>query len=127
MTIGQVAAQFGLPAHVLRHWESVGLLSPARAVADRRRYRHEDLVRVATIVALKRAGMSLPDIGAFLDTLHTPARKEVLRRNREEVTAKLAALQAALELIEAGLKCRHEDIATCPTYQARIEELVAST
>ena len=123
MTIGQVAAHFGLPTHVLRHWESVGLLSPARAVADRRRYGGEDLVRVASIVALKRAGMSLPDIGAFLETLHTPARKDVLRRNRDEVKAKMAALRSALELIEAGLKCTHDDITTCPSYQARLAEL----
>ncbi|NUP50627.1 MAG: MerR family transcriptional regulator [Catenulispora sp.] len=118
MTIGEVAARFDLPTHVLRHWESVGLLSPARAVADRRRYTGDDLVRVASIVALKRAGMSLPDIGTFLATLHTPARKEVLRRNRDEVRAKLAALESALALIEAGLKCTHEDLTTCPSYQA---------
>jgi hypothetical protein len=29
MTIGQIADHFGLPAHVLRHRESVGRQSPA--------------------------------------------------------------------------------------------------
>ena len=33
MTIGQVADHFRLPTHVLRHWESVGLLTPARVTA----------------------------------------------------------------------------------------------
>ncbi|MER5317779.1 MerR family transcriptional regulator [Streptosporangium roseum] len=28
MTIGDVAARFGPATHVLRHWESMGLLSP---------------------------------------------------------------------------------------------------
>jgi hypothetical protein len=28
-TIGELAARFGLATHVLRHWEDVGLLSPA--------------------------------------------------------------------------------------------------
>ncbi|MFD0634068.1 MerR family transcriptional regulator [Catenulispora yoronensis] len=125
LTIGQVADHFGLPTHVLRHWESVGLLTPARAEADRRRYSPDDLVRIATIVALKRADMSLPDIGAFLDTLHTPARKEVLRRNQTELRAKMAALQSALDLVEAGLKCTHQDIATCPTYRAQLSESVS--
>ena len=34
LTIGEVAGRFGLPAHVLRHWESVGLLAPVRAEGD---------------------------------------------------------------------------------------------
>jgi MerR family copper efflux transcriptional regulator len=37
-SIGEVAARFGLPAHVLRHWEAQGLLTPARH-GDRRRDR----------------------------------------------------------------------------------------
>ena len=30
MTIGELAARFGLATHVLRHWEAVGLLGPER-------------------------------------------------------------------------------------------------
>jgi hypothetical protein len=37
LTIGELAARFGLATHVLRHWETKGLLSPARRVAGRRR------------------------------------------------------------------------------------------
>ncbi|WP_330468582.1 MerR family transcriptional regulator [Micromonospora zamorensis] len=38
MTIGDIAGRFGLATHVLRPWRSVGLLTPARVVAGRRRY-----------------------------------------------------------------------------------------
>src|SRR5258708_2266239 len=62
MTIGQVAGRFGLPTHVLRHWESMGLLRPTRVAGDRRRYTRDDLARVASIVVVKRAGRSLVDI-----------------------------------------------------------------
>ncbi|HEX4724911.1 MAG TPA: MerR family transcriptional regulator [Pseudonocardiaceae bacterium] len=124
MTIGQVAGHFGLPAHVLRHWESVGLLSPARAEADRRRYTRDDLFRVASIVSLKQAGLSLPDIGAFLDARDPAVRKDVLRRNHSVLAARMAALRSALDLLETGLNCPHEDIVTCPNYRAGLTELV---
>jgi len=124
MTIGQVADHFGLPAHVLRHWESVGLLSPARVEGGRRRYTREDLVRVASIVLLKRAGLPLLDIREFLTSIHTAARKDVLRRNHRALEARMAALRSALDLLEAGLNCSHDDIATCPNYRVHLAELV---
>jgi DNA-binding transcriptional MerR regulator len=124
MPIGQVADHFGLPTHVLRHWESVGLLSPARVEGGRRRYSRDDLVRVASIVLLKQAGMSLPDIRAFLAAIHTTARKDVLRRNHRMLQARMAALRSAVDFLEAGLNCAHEDIVTCPNYRAHLSELL---
>jgi DNA-binding transcriptional MerR regulator len=124
MTIGQVADHFGLPTHVLRHWESVGLLSPARIEGGRRRYARDDLTRVASIVIMKHAGLPLPDIREFLISTHTTARKDVLRRNHRTLQARIAALRSALDLLEAGLNCSHEDIATCPNYRAHLAELV---
>lgn len=124
MTVGQVADHFGLPAHVLRHWESVGLLSPARVEAGRRRYTRDDLLQVASVLIMKQAGLSLPDIREFLTSLHTAARKDVLRRNQRALQARMAELRAALDLLEAGLSCSHDDIATCPNYRAHLAELV---
>lgn len=124
MTIGQVADHFSLPAHVLRHWESVGLLSPARVEGSRRRYTRDDLFRVASIVRLKQAGLSLPDIRAFLAACDPAVRKDVLRRNHRVLETRMAAMRSALDLLEAGLNCPHEDIVTCPNYRAGLAELV---
>jgi DNA-binding transcriptional MerR regulator len=124
MTIGQVAGHFSLPTHVLRHWESVGLLSPARVEGARRRYTRDDLFRVASIVRLKQAGLSLPDIRAFLAAGDPAARKDVLRYNHRALQAKIVALRSAVDLLEAGLNCPHEDIVTCPNYRAGLAELV---
>ena len=55
-SIGEVAARFGLPTHVLRYWEAEGLLTPARA-CDRRRYTDADLHRVAAIGDLEGGGL----------------------------------------------------------------------
>ncbi|MEU8211959.1 MerR family transcriptional regulator [Micromonospora sp. NPDC049044] len=124
MTIGEVADHFGLPAHVLRHWESVGLLCPARVTGGRRRYTRDDLFRVASILRAKQAGLSLPDIRAFLVAADPAARKDVLRRNHDVLQARMTALRSALDLLEAGLNCSHEEISTCPNYRVRLVELV---
>ena len=60
--------RFELPTHVLRHWESMGLLAPERDAAGRRRYREDDAYRVAAIVSSKAAGMSLDQIRSLLDS-----------------------------------------------------------
>ncbi|MER7591706.1 MerR family transcriptional regulator [Micromonospora sp. NPDC127501] len=124
MTIGEVADHFGLPAHVLRHWESVGLLCPARVTGGRRRYTRDDLFRVASILRAKQAGLSLPDIRAFLAAGDPATRKDVLRRNHCALQVRMAALRSALDLLEAGLNCSHEDVTTCPNYRGRLAELV---
>ncbi|MEU5780882.1 MerR family transcriptional regulator [Micromonospora lupini] len=124
MTIGEVADHFGLPAHVLRHWESVGLLSPARVTGGRRRYTRDDLYRVASILRAKQAGLPLPDIRAFLAAHDPAARKDVLRRNHSALQARMAALRSALDLLEAGLNCTHDDISTCPNYRSHLAALV---
>jgi DNA-binding transcriptional MerR regulator len=79
---------------------------------------------VASIVRAKEAGLPLPDIRAFLAAHDPAARKDVLRRHHRTLQARMAALRSALDLLEAGLNCSHEDITTCPNYRARLTELV---
>jgi DNA-binding transcriptional MerR regulator len=123
MKIGEVAEHFGLPTHVLRHWESVGLLSPTRANGGHRRYTQDDLYRVASILRAKQAGLPLHDIHALLTTADVGARKAVLRRNHNALQTKLTAMQSALTLLEAGLTCTHDDLTTCPHFQSHLTEL----
>jgi DNA-binding transcriptional MerR regulator len=121
--IGDLAARFGLATHVLRHWESMGLLAPGR-VAGRRRYGTDDLYRVAIIMRAKEAGLGLDAIRELLDTDEPNARRQVMRRRRDELRQRIAELQASLELIECALDCDHADIATCPHFQAVLAERV---
>lgn len=83
-----------------------------RVEGGRRRYIRDDLFRVASVVIAKQAGLPLPDIRAFLAARDPAARKDVLRRNHRALQARMAALRSALDLLEAGLTCPHEDIVT---------------
>jgi MerR family copper efflux transcriptional regulator len=127
LTIGEVAERFGLATHVLRHWESVGLLAPARTTAARRRYHEDDLYRIAVILRAKEAGFSLDDIRELFTAREPGDRTEILRRRRAELATRIAAAQASLELVDCALECDHEDLATCPHFQATIEARMSPT
>lgn len=124
LTIGEVAGHFGLPTHVLRHWESAGLLTPARATAGRRRYHRTDLYRVAVILRAKQAGFALHDIRAMLTAPDPDQRKTILRRQRDDLARRIAQAQASLALIDGALACHHDDMATCPRFRAILTDQV---
>src|SRR5688500_7439361 len=99
MTIGELADRFGLATHVLRHWEAVGLLTPARRVNGRRRYGRDALARIALIQLCKELGFELEQIRAMLDATDPVARKEVLARHDAEMERRIESATAARELI----------------------------
>ncbi|WP_327426150.1 MerR family transcriptional regulator [Streptomyces sp. NBC_01236] len=124
MSIGALAARFGLASHVLRHWESMGLLHPGRDAGGRRRYGADDLTRVAIILISKEAGLSLDTIRSLSATVDRATRHEILRPEAEALRSRIAAARASLELIEGGLNCEHEDVTQCPNYRRLIAERV---
>ncbi|MEV6756709.1 MerR family transcriptional regulator [Streptomyces sp. NPDC051214] len=126
MSIGALAARFGLATHVLRHWEAMGLLHPVRDAGGRRRYGTDDLTRVATILIFKKAGLGLDTIRSLSASVERATRHEILRAEAEELRSTIAAAQASLQLIEGGLNCEYEDVTQCPNYLRLIAEQVGS-
>ncbi|MET9357020.1 MerR family transcriptional regulator [Streptomyces sp. NPDC006617] len=122
--IGALAARFGLATHVLRHWEAMGLLHPARDAGGRRRYGADDLTHVATILILKEAGLGLNTIRSLSTHVDRATRHGILRPAAEELRSTIAAAQASLELIEGGLNCGYGDVTQCPNYRRLIAERV---
>lgn len=124
-SIGELAAKFGLETHVLRHWESMGLLAPLRDGAGRRRYGEGDLVRVAVIVRNKAAGMSLEQVRALLDP--DPAvRHRVLQRHLDELAGRMREMERSREMTEHAMRCRAHDITSCPRFRAGVDDLISS-
>lgn len=117
-TIGELAARFGLAAHVLRHWEDMGLLSPAKRVAGRRVYGPVHVTRVAEILLGKDAGFSLEQLRELFAAPDRDRRREVLRGQLAQVQARIARLTLSQTLLEHGLRCRHPDYQSCPRFQA---------
>jgi MerR family copper efflux transcriptional regulator len=119
-TIGELAARFGLATHVLRHWEDVGLLSPARRVAGRRVYGPAHVTRVAEIMLGKDAGFGLEQLRELFAAPDRGRRREVLRAQLTQVRQRIARLTLSQKLLEHGLRCRHADYQSCPRFRAMV-------
>lgn len=122
--IGALAERFGMATHVLRHWEAMGLLSPARDSAGRRRYRSCHLTRVAVILRAKEAGLSLDTIRSLCVTADPDRRRDILREEAEVLRARVAAAQASLELVECALDCDHEDFTQCAHFRQTVADRI---
>ena len=122
--MGEVADRFSLPANVLRHWESVGLLSPARDSAGRRRYSRDDAVRVAVILRSKAAGMSLDQIAHLLDR-DMAGRHRVLQAHIDDLDRRMEEMRRSRAMAEHALRCSAHDISTCPRFRAELSDLLA--
>ncbi|GAA1150369.1 MerR family transcriptional regulator [Ornithinicoccus hortensis] len=69
-----VAAELvGMGAQNLRHYESRGLLDPARTAGGTRRYSPQDLQRLRRIGDLLDAGLNLAGVAMVLDLEHENA------------------------------------------------------
>jgi MerR family copper efflux transcriptional regulator len=120
-SIGRLADRFGLATHVLRHWEDMGVLTPARRVAGRRVYGPAHVRRVAEILLCKDAGFSLEQLRELFDAPDLPGRRRILRDRLADVRARIARLELSQKMLEHGLRCRHADHRACPHFQAMIE------
>ncbi|WP_157129083.1 helix-turn-helix domain-containing protein [Nocardia amamiensis] len=117
MTIGELAARFDLAPHVLRHWESMGLLTPTVRVNGRRRYDTDHIARVAMIVRGKSAGMSLEQLAQLLRSTSREQRQDVLRRHHAELDQRLRQLEVSKSMIEHAMTCTAEDFTRCAAFR----------
>lgn len=103
LTVGQVAAEFGVTVRTLHHYDEVGLLEPAeRSPAGYRLYTDDDLTRLRQVVAYRRLGFSLEEVAAVLaadsDVLsHLHRQRDAVRQRRHDLDALAHALDRALE------------------------------
>lgn len=126
LRIGELAERFGLAPHVLRHWEAMGLLTPAARVNGRRRYTPDHVVRVMTIIRGKAAGMSLEQIREVLSASGRVERQELLQRHHAELERRLQEISASKSLIEHLMVCRADDFTQCPDYRRMVESTLGS-
>jgi DNA-binding transcriptional MerR regulator len=111
--IGDAAAALGIAAHVLRHWESLGLLTPARGSSGHRSYDEQTLNQARMIRTLQRAGLSLGQIRRLAGADHDD-RKALIDGKRTEIHDRVTLLQAADGFLAHILSCRHTILADCP-------------
>ncbi len=103
LTVGQVAAEFGVTVRTLHHYDEVGLLEPSeRSHAGYRLYTDDDLTRLRQIVAYRRLGLSLDEVATVL-----ASEADVLshlRRQRDAVSQRLGELDSLAHALDRAME-----------------------
>jgi DNA-binding transcriptional MerR regulator len=131
-TIGEFATVGRVSVRMLRHYDSIGLLIPAR-VDDRsgyRYYRADQLRTLNRLLALKDLGFTLDQVRQLLDdAVEVGELRGMLRLRRAELAGRieadrdrLARVEARLRIIE-GETMSHVEISIKPVPSARIAAL----
>jgi hypothetical protein len=81
------------------------------------------VVRVATVIRSKAAGMSLDQILVLLDS-GAADRHQVLEAHIADLDRRMEEMRRSREMTEHALRCRAHNIATCPRFSAIVEDLV---
>ena len=109
LTIGLFARISGLTTHTLRHYDDIGLLTPADV--DRqtgyRRYRRQQVRDARVIQALRRIDLPIEEIREVLGDPEGPVLQETLLRHRDRLRAQQDRVSEAVaqvdRFIEKGL------------------------
>jgi len=116
-SIRELTKELGVTARTLRHYETEGLIAPARR-GQQRLYSSRDRARITLILRGRRVGFTLAEIGEILDLYDAgdggssqlaharrkfAERIETLERQKADVEESLAELRLGLAMIENKL------------------------
>ena len=106
MQIGEVSERTGLSLRTIRHYESVGVVTPSeRSMGGFRLYTEAEVRRLALVRRMRPLGFCLDDIRAVLDVLEQlPDDGRPLPENDEQAHEELVA-QLRKYWVEADARC----------------------
>lgn len=121
MNIGQASSQSGVSAKMIRYYESIGLMPEAgRSQAGYRVYSDRDVHLLRFVRRARDLGFALDDIRILLGLWQDDARpsaavKEIALKHIDELTRKIAELQAMKRsLRHLAEACHGDDRPDCP-------------
>jgi DNA-binding transcriptional MerR regulator len=124
-SIGDFARHGRVSVRMLRHYDALGLLRPARVdpATGYRSYTAGQLARLNRIVALKDLGFTLEQVATLLaEEVPVERVRGMLALRRAELEAAVAESAAKLAQVEARLRTI-EDEGRAPAYDVVVKEL----
>jgi Cu(I)-responsive transcriptional regulator len=115
MNIGEAAAATGLSAKMIRHYESIGLVGPARRTeAGYRRYDESDLRTLRFVRHARELGFPLERIGTLVSLWRDPKRasadvKQVALEHVAELDRQIALLKRMRDALSHTAEHCHGD------------------
>jgi len=124
VTVGRLAARFGLSRTTLLYYDRLGLLRPSRrSAAGYRIYDAADVARLATICGLRRAGLPLAEIRRAVDS-DTPQLVAALAIRLTELADQIEVLRGRQRTILSALAAGREGDRTWSLDKASLTELL---
>jgi DNA-binding transcriptional MerR regulator len=105
MKIAEVSERYAISLDTLRYYERIGLIPPVnRNKKGIRDYREIDLKRVEFIKCMRSAGLPVEVLVEYVGLVQQgdqtiEARKEILKEQRAQLSAKIEAMQSTLALL----------------------------
>ncbi|MET9603673.1 MerR family transcriptional regulator [Streptomyces sp. NPDC006512] len=124
-TIGDFAKHGRVSVRMLRHYDALGLLRPARVdpASGYRSYEAGQLARLNRLIALKELGFTLEQVGAVLDEkVGAEEMRGMLRLRRAELETAVAEAAARLNRVETRLRTIESE-GTVPTEEIVVKSL----
>lgn len=112
--IGDAAAELGVAAHVLRHWEDAGVLVPPRAPGGQRIYDGELIVQARLIQLCQRSGLSLSEIKELFATRSRTRRVALFADKQAQLRTRVDDLTRTIDFLSHVLRCTHPIVDECP-------------
>ena len=103
LAVGDLARATGLTVRTLHHYDRLGLLSPGRDAAGRRRYGPAETRRLHQIIALRGFGLPLAEIARLLEG-EGPDPLRLLQRQLEQAEERIAAAQRLRRSLLAAIR-----------------------
>jgi DNA-binding transcriptional MerR regulator len=125
MTIGELAAESGVPASTIRYWERVGVLPKPARTSGQRRYAADAGHRLAVIRLAQACGFGLDATRQLLHGFgsEVPASRRWLtlaRKRCAELDEQMGRLRAMRQVVDRVLLCRCADLSECGRIAAAV-------
>jgi MerR family transcriptional regulator, redox-sensitive transcriptional activator SoxR len=127
MTIGELAAESGMPASTIRYWERIGVLPKPPRVSGQRRYAPDAVQRLAVLRLAQACGFRLDEMRQLLHGFGTgvqPPRRwqELARKKRQELDGQIARLKAMRRVVDRVMQCQCLELTECGRIAASVME-----
>lgn len=124
MTIGQLAARFGLNTSAIRYYERNGVLPQPDRVSGQRRYGSDAVRRLEVLEVAKRVGFTLDEARLMLDQAEADspafeAIRDLAERKLPEIDALIARAQEMRAWLTTATECSCTTFDACGLFNAQ--------
>ena len=126
-TVGEMARKAGIPASTLRYYDKEGLLPfVERSAGGIRMFTDADLEALTVIECLKRSGLSIREIRAFMEMVSRGddslgERRALFEARRDAAREEVERLSRTLEVLE--FKCWYYETAEAAGTEEAVRKL----